>query len=204
MDEEAVSELVKLGLTRYEAQGYLALIGRETATAETARLGRIPRPRAYDVLASHPPQRRPVSSPRSREVRGCDTGRSHRMRSSKASWRYDGKNSTSWPNVPARSWLSLEIRFLEDSVATSPLIYVEVLRDPAHAVQRVERLWNEARNEILAIVCPPILAPPGASRRDPADGCDHSSHLRTFAARGSPPRTIGPHVRAARRGGPVR
>src|SRR5690625_7824287 len=53
MTDRAATELVQLGLTRYEAKAYLALIGRDHGTpAEIARIGQIPRPRAYDVLAS--------------------------------------------------------------------------------------------------------------------------------------------------------
>src|SRR5699024_8110327 len=53
MEDHSVTELVQMGLTRYEARAYLALIGRDAGTpAEVARIGHIPRPRAYDVLAS--------------------------------------------------------------------------------------------------------------------------------------------------------
>ena len=42
-----------LGMTKYEAKGYLALIGRGEATpAEISRLAGIPRQRVYDVLSS--------------------------------------------------------------------------------------------------------------------------------------------------------
>lgn len=158
MDAEAVSELVKLGLTRYEAQGYLALIGRGDATpAEIARLGRIPRPRAYDVLASLA-ERGFVTS-----VSG---GPGLRYRAKPPDQVFDGLLAVRRRELDQLAERSRKIaadlqpRFLEGQHRGEPLDYVEVLRDPAHAVQRVERLWNAARSEILAIVCPPYLAPP--------------------------------------------
>ena len=45
--------LVDLGLTKYEAQAYLALMRRDgSAPADVARLAKIPRQRIYDVLAT--------------------------------------------------------------------------------------------------------------------------------------------------------
>ncbi|WP_277068093.1 TrmB family transcriptional regulator [Saccharomonospora viridis] len=158
MDEEAVSELVKLGLTRYEAQGYLALIGRGDATpAETARLGRIPRPRAYDVLASLAERGfvTPVSGGPGLRYRAKPPNEVFESLMAVRRQELDQLAERSRKIVA-----ELQPRFLEGQRRDEPLDYVEVLRDPAHAVQRVERLWNEARNEILAIVCPPYLAPP--------------------------------------------
>jgi sugar-specific transcriptional regulator TrmB len=46
-------QLVRLGLTGYEAKAYLALLRRESSTAaQAARLANVPRQRIYDVLAS--------------------------------------------------------------------------------------------------------------------------------------------------------
>lgn len=56
----------------------------------------------------------------------------------------------------------LQARFLDGQDRGEPLDYVEVLRDPAHTVQRIEHLWNGAEDKILAIVRPPYLAPPSA------------------------------------------
>ena len=52
----------------------------------------------------------------------------------------------------------LQARFLDGQDRGEPLDYVEVLRDPAHTVQRIEHLWNGAEDKILAIVRPPYLA----------------------------------------------
>src|SRR5439155_5541838 len=50
---EHVDQLTRLGLTKYEAKAYLALIRRGSSTAaEVARIAGVPRQRIYDVLAS--------------------------------------------------------------------------------------------------------------------------------------------------------
>ena len=49
----AVSQLVRLGLTSYEARAYIALTGRDSFTAaQVARVAGLPRQRIYDVLGS--------------------------------------------------------------------------------------------------------------------------------------------------------
>src|SRR5215469_8371558 len=49
----SVERLVRLGLTRYEARAYVALVRRDASTpAEVARMAGVPKPRIYDVLQS--------------------------------------------------------------------------------------------------------------------------------------------------------
>lgn len=51
--EDTVGALVRLGLTRYEARAFIALMGRGSFTAaEVARRANLPRQRIYDVLGS--------------------------------------------------------------------------------------------------------------------------------------------------------
>src|SRR5437899_3352526 len=48
-----VTQLVRLGLTSYEARAYIALTGRDSFTAaQAARVAGLPRQRIYDVLGS--------------------------------------------------------------------------------------------------------------------------------------------------------
>lgn len=50
-DEGSVGSLVELGLSRYEARVYLALVRRDSYTAaQVAREAEVPRQRIYDVL----------------------------------------------------------------------------------------------------------------------------------------------------------
>jgi sugar-specific transcriptional regulator TrmB len=53
LDENWVSQLTALGLKKYEARAYLALLGHEKSSAvEVANRAQVPRQRIYDVLAS--------------------------------------------------------------------------------------------------------------------------------------------------------
>lgn len=158
MDEATVSQLVELGLTRYEAQGYLALIGRGDATpAEIARLGRIPRSRAYDVLASLAERGFVATLP---------GGSGLRYRAKPPDQVFDNllavrrREFDRLTDRATKLAADLQPRFLQGQHQGEPLDYVEVLRDPEHAVQRVGQLWAKAEHEVLAIVCPPYLAPP--------------------------------------------
>jgi sugar-specific transcriptional regulator TrmB len=52
-DENWVAQLTALGLKKYEARAYLALLGHEKSSAvEVANRAQVPRQRIYDVLAS--------------------------------------------------------------------------------------------------------------------------------------------------------
>jgi sugar-specific transcriptional regulator TrmB len=53
VNEAWVQQLITLGLNKYEARAYLALLGHDESSAvEVANRARIPRQRIYDVLAS--------------------------------------------------------------------------------------------------------------------------------------------------------
>ena len=63
-EDEPVRDLVALGLARYEARVYLALVRRESYTAaEVARAADVPRQRVYDVLDALVRRRLAVAHP---------------------------------------------------------------------------------------------------------------------------------------------
>lgn len=156
-DSTDAAGLMRLGLTTYEAKGYLALIGRGAATpAEIARLAGIPRQRAYDVLAS-------LSE---RGVVAEVPGNGRRYRAQPPDQVTDRLLAVRRRDLDrlAESTTDLAARLLPRFVAGrshgEPLDYVEVLRDRQHAVERVEQLWAGAEDEVLTFVSPPYLAPP--------------------------------------------
>ncbi|WP_239000735.1 TrmB family transcriptional regulator [Jiangella asiatica] len=163
--------LVDLGLTRYEARAYLALIGRRDGTpAEIARMASIPRQRAYDVLASLSERGLVLPVP----------GHGVRYRAQPPD------HVTELLIAVRRRELDRLARGATDMAADlsalyqrgqdlgKPLDYVEVLRDREHAVERVQKLWAEASREVLTLVHPPYLGasspqdtvvPPGIVQR---------------------------------------
>lgn len=152
-----VARLVELGLTRYEAKGYLALLGRGEATpAEIARLAAIPRQRVYDVLTSLSERAMVAGVP----------GRALRYRAQPPDQVLDRLLAVRRRELErlasATAGLSerLSTRFVDGQGHLQPLDYVEVLRDREHAVQRIDQLWAKAEQEVLTFVSPPYLAPP--------------------------------------------
>lgn len=162
-----VAGLVDLGLTRYEARAYVALVARPDATpAEIARDAPIPRQRAYDVLASLAERGVVVQVP----------GQSLRYRAQP-------------PDRVAERLIAVRRREVDRLAETVPALaeallplyrsgqadaprtdHVEVLRDREHAVERVEQLWSEARHEVLTLVRAPYLAPPAPENATVAAG----------------------------------
>lgn len=196
MDTSAnVAGLVDLGLTRYEARAYLALIGRRDATpAEIARMASIPRQRAYDVLASLSErglvQHVPGQAVRYRaqppdQVTELLLGVRRRELDRLA------QNTTDMVS-------QLRSLFQRGQDHGNPFDFVEVLRDREHAVERVQRLWTDARHEVLTFVHPPYLGASTPSNSEvPAgivqrsiyetsilDDAEMTERVRTWAALG--------------------
>ncbi|MGH3448179.1 MAG: TrmB family transcriptional regulator [Nocardioidaceae bacterium] len=152
-----LNDLMSLGLTRYEAGCYLALIGRAEATpAEVARLAKTPRQRAYDVLAGLA-ERGVVTAVPGRHVRyRAKHPREVAERLIAAKRRAAEQLAHTGDALAER----LVPEYLEGESRADPLDYVEVLRNPTYAVERIQQLWEGADDQILALVGPPYLAPP--------------------------------------------
>lgn len=144
--------LVELGMTRYEAKAYLALIQRESyAASELATEAGIPRQRIYDVLNSlvarglardwpGPVTRYAAASP--------DTAVERLLAVQRRSLSALEEHSAS---------LAAQLRETFDSgrEQTAPLDYVEVLRDPSLLGARFLDLQREAEHELLTFAKPP-------------------------------------------------
>lgn len=149
-----VAGLVDLGLTRYEARAYLALIGRRDATpAEISRMASIPRQRAYDVLATLSERGLVVQVP----------GQGVRYRAQPPDHVTDlliavrRRELDRLAESTADMANGLRSLYLGGQDHGNPYDYVEVLRHREHAVERVQQLWAEARHEVLTFVHPPYL-----------------------------------------------
>src|SRR5690625_946590 len=137
MTDRAATELVQLGLTRYEAKAYLALIGRDHGTpAEIARIGQIPRPRAYDVLASLAERGFVVPVSDARGVRYRANAPDQVFDSLLAVRRRDLDQLASRSRELA---IELQTRFLDGQGPGEPLDYVEVLRSEERRVGKESR-----------------------------------------------------------------
>lgn len=151
-----VHGLVELGLTRYEAKAYLALIQRESyAASELATEAGIPRQRIYDVLNTlmsrglardwpGPVTRYAATDPQSAVERLLGV-----QRQALAGLE---NQSTVLADTLRETWTS-------GRAETAPLDYVEVLRDPGLLGARFYDLQAEAEHELLTFTKAPYAMP---------------------------------------------
>lgn len=152
MDDSRISPLVDLGLTRYEASAYLALIRRNHATgAEVARLAELPRQRIYDVLDSLA-ARGLISVQPGRPARFTARPpqeavelllREHRLRLDRLEL------------DAARTADELQPAYEAGREEDDPLRYIELLREPVAIARRFAELEAAAEREILVFSKPP-------------------------------------------------
>lgn len=152
MDESKLTPFVDLGLTRYEASAYLALIRRNRATgAEVARLAELPRQRIYDVLDSLAARGlitvqpgRPARFTARPPQEAIDVLlREHRLRLDRLEL------------DAARTAEELQPAFEAGRDADDPLRYLELLREPVAIARRFAELEAATEREILVFSKPP-------------------------------------------------
>jgi hypothetical protein len=156
-EEEPVNDLVALGLARYEARVYLALVRRESYTAaEVAREADVPRQRVYDVLDALVRRRLATAHPgrvATFSAVAPELAVARLMALQRESLdRLDRMSSTlTAALVPLWS---------DGRNQTVPLDYVEILRDPKSITEAFADIQNQARRELLSFCMPPFVASP--------------------------------------------
>ena len=155
-EEGPVNDLVALGLARYEARVYLALVRRESYTAaEVARAADVPRQRVYDVLdglvrrrlaTAHPGRVATFSAvaPELAVARLMALQREALERMDRVS------SALTAALVPV---------WADGRTQTVPLDYVEILRDPKSIAEAFADIQVQARHELLSFCKPPFVAP---------------------------------------------
>jgi sugar-specific transcriptional regulator TrmB len=152
-----VEQLTRLGLTKYEAKAYLALIRRGSSTAaEVARIAGVPRQRIYDVLASL--VERGLASTRPGRVVNYVASPPDTAIERLVS---DHKQAVDELERGANVMIhQLAPAFKEGQGVTDPLDYIEVLRDRRAINERFAELQDEIQDEILVFTKPPYATPP--------------------------------------------
>lgn len=156
-DDSRLDPLVDLGLTRYEAAAYLALIRRNRATgAEVARLAELPRQRIYDVLDSLAARGLVTVQP-GRPARFTARPpqeavelllREHRQRLERLE------------HDAARTAEELHPAYEAGREEDDPLRFIELLREPLAIGRRFAELQGTAEREILVFSKPPFAVDP--------------------------------------------
>ncbi|MGH7763165.1 MAG: TrmB family transcriptional regulator, partial [Candidatus Dormibacteraceae bacterium] len=151
------SELVRLGLTTYEAKAYVALIGRESFTAaQVARQAELPRQRIYDVLESLVTKGMAAARP-GRVIKYAATEPALAIQRLVGARRQE---LTELEDAASRTITSLASMYAAGQQHTDPLEYIEVLRDPGAINARFDELQLAAKNEILVFTKAPYAKPP--------------------------------------------
>jgi sugar-specific transcriptional regulator TrmB len=148
----SVERLVRLGLTRYEARAYVALVRRDASTpAEVARMASVPKPRIYDVLqslvgkglAANRPGRTAKFIAAAPERAAGELVQAHRDRV--ASLEGDARHLVD----------ELHAAYEDGRQHTDPLDYIEVIRSPEAIATRFNELQRSVEREMLVFSKPP-------------------------------------------------
>jgi HTH-type transcriptional regulator, sugar sensing transcriptional regulator len=158
MDTEdgPVSDLVALGLARYEARVYLALVRRESYTAaEVAREADVPRQRVYDVLDALVRRRLATAHP-GRVATFSAVAPELAIARLMALRR---ENLERLDRVSSALTTALVPVWADGRTQTVPLDYVDILRDPKAIAEAFSDIQAQARHELLSFCKPPFVAP---------------------------------------------
>jgi predicted DNA-binding transcriptional regulator len=155
-EEGPVNDLVALGLARYEARVYLALVRRESYTAaEAAREADIPRQRVYDVLDTLVRRRLATAHPgrvATFSAVAPELAVARLMTLQRESLDRLDRVSSALTAALAPVWADGRTR-------TDPLDYIEILRDPKSIAEAFADIQGQATRELLTLCKPPFVAP---------------------------------------------
>lgn len=146
-DIVTVDRLVRLGLTRYEAHTYVALIRRDGSTpTEVAKVAGVPRPRIYDVMDS-------LAAKALAFERPGRTGKFVAAAPADAVTRLMDLHSARLQMLEADAdavRAELGPAYAEGSMHTDPLDYVELIRSTDAIAKRFHDLQASVTKELLA------------------------------------------------------
>ena len=156
-EQDVVGQLVRLGLTGYEAKAYMALTGRDSFTAaQVARLSGVPRQRIYDVLGALVQKGLAVTRPGA-VVKYAATQPAVALEGLLAARRQEFAEIE---YGAAAIIQSLTTAYAAGRKHTDPLEYIDVLRDPGAISARFDELQANIKREILIFTKPPYAKPP--------------------------------------------
>jgi sugar-specific transcriptional regulator TrmB len=172
MHETALSAILRdLGLSQYEVKCYLSLLERDTLTAaEISRLARIPRPGAYDALekltskglcTTKPgdTKRYSASDPALLEekcIMTVETTVEAELRDLKERERQLREKARDQKEDISKAIAELKPRYQNSREETSPLDYIEIIKDPHQVHRRYMELVGKMRTELIGFTKAPF------------------------------------------------
>lgn len=171
MHETALPPILReLGLSQYEVKCYLSLLERDTLTAaEIARLARIPRPGAYDALekltskglcTTKPgdTKRYSASDPVVLEekcIMAVESAVETELRDLKEREKQLRERATGQKEDIGKAIAELKPRYQNSREETSPLDYIEIIKDPYQIHKKFMQLVEAAKEELVGFTKPP-------------------------------------------------
>jgi len=154
------TQLVSLGLNRYEATVYLSLLGRNQYTAaEIANYAGVPRQRVYDVLDRLAAKGLCVERPGKRKRTYSAVDPSVALPTLLAAFREQQALEHQHRMEVLNAILpDLNRVFADGREEVAPLDYIEILTDRHQVAERVLTLSRQARQEILMLFKQPLVA----------------------------------------------
>ena len=159
MNEEEIEQLIGLGLTRYEAAVYRALLERQSFTpAQAAAHAGVPRQRIYDVLASLSARGLCVErhNGEGRSFYAIDPNAALPALIAERQRQHEAEQSRLQATAEQlMQTLAPFYRAGNDQV--DPLDYIDVLLDPRRVSERAVRLAAHAEREICVLFKRPLI-----------------------------------------------
>jgi DNA-binding MarR family transcriptional regulator len=160
---DSLHRLTELGLTRYEARAYLALITRESFTAaQLAAQTRIPRQRVYDVVNGLVARGLARQHPAAQEAVATFTATSPENAIS-ALLAARREELASLSDRAESLAVTLHDTWSGSRGEDAPLEYVDVVRDPGMLAARFSDMRDSATEQLLVWAKAPFIAGDGAA-----------------------------------------
>ena len=173
-----LSTLKNMGLSSYEAKIYLTLLERDTLTVpEISKLAEVPRPSAYEALDKLMSKGMCISKPghtkkysasdptvlQERFFMEAEKSMETELQQLENSFKEKQKeilekNSSLKQNI-GNLIQELRPQYQNSREATSPLDYIEIIKDRYQFHKRFMQLADEAKEEMLAFTKPPYTGP---------------------------------------------
>jgi len=146
MEKSLIDSLQELGLNRYEAKVYLALLERDAlTTGDVATISGVPRARTYDILESLVSKGLASLKPgKCKKYSGADIDT------------YKGKLIVDIEKTAVALKRKFETIFRPTDLTSNPLEYIEVIKEPGLASTRFLDLSAKAKHDIISFVKGPF------------------------------------------------
>lgn len=160
MSEALIKELMDLGLNSYEAKVYLALLERDSLTvSEISRLSQVPRARAYDILENLLANGLAVLRPgRLKQYSAVDPDLFRERLLSQNEKRF-GHLRKRIDEVSLTLKKKFDLSANSQGNSSSPLQYIQIIKEPYQIHKKFMELIGEAKHEILIFTKPPYAGP---------------------------------------------